>query len=300
MVQVEAELFEKLLLGLIEKNLADDEVQIISDIGLSEGVFGQVSDRGQRAGEFSFEEVVGDGSAFEAGPDEVADGKSAELLFGGDAIARQEGGVCGLGCPFCEKVLDPLGDEVLVFEVYTKTVAEVPAEGFFVGQVGEGLDAMGLLVDSDLGSDVAFALVVVEQFEQLFWQGVNEISADTMSAARDGVEVHSVGGDFLMTSEDGLFGLERSRVGMVLAVGNGIIASGDPAKQTAVHECAVDEEIEGFEGHENTDSGDRVAFNIDRVPRASPKSNWLNALGAVRCFTADPGTAPTEAVVKIG
>ncbi len=130
-----------------------------------------------------------------------------------------------------------------MFEVHPKAVAEVLAEGFFVGQVGEGPDAMGLLVDSDLGANIALAFVVVEQIDQLAGKGVHEISADTMSPAGDGIEIHPVGRDFSMAGENGLSGLERSRAHLGLT-GKGIIFPGAPPEEPPVQNGTEAEEVE--------------------------------------------------------
>lgn len=173
MVEVETELFEKFLLGLVKENLADNEAQIVSKIGLSLGVFGQIVDRSQRPGEFLFEKIVSDGAAFEPGSDKIANSQSPELFLGGHAISRQDGGVCGLGGPFGKKLLHPLGDEVLVFKVDPEAVAKVLSESFFIGQEGEGPDAVGLLVNGYFGANIASALVVIDGFHQFVGQGVD-------------------------------------------------------------------------------------------------------------------------------
>ena len=43
--------------------------------------------------------------------------------------------------------------------------------------------------------------------------------------------------------------------------GKGIISAGDPAEEPSVHKSAVDEEIEGFCGHENTNCKDAIAYD---------------------------------------
>ena len=82
-----------------------------------------------------------------------------------------------------------------------------------------------------------------------------------------------------MAGENGLSGLERSRAQLGLT-GKGIIAPGDPAEEPAVHKCAVDEEIEGFCGHECTDFEDALAYN-ERIAALAAKGNWVGVWGAL-------------------
>ena len=62
-----------------------------------------------------------------------------------------------------------------------------------------------------------------------------------------------------MAGKNGLFGSQSIWGGLGLA-GKGIISASDPAKEPTVHKCAVNEEIEGFFGHENTDLTDAFAY----------------------------------------
>ena len=82
-----------------------------------------------------------------------------------------------------------------------------------------------------------------------------------------------------MAGEDGFSG-SQSAWGRLSLAGKGIIAPGDPAEKPAVHKCAVNEEIEGFRGHEYTDFKDALAYN-QRIAVLAAKSNWAGIWGAL-------------------
>ena len=155
-----------------------------------------------------------------------------------------------------QELLHALGDDVLMLGIHSEPVAEVLAQGLFVGQIRVCSYAMGVLVDGYLCPTVAFAFVVVEQFEQFLRQIIDQVTSDAMSFARKGIKIHTVGGYFLVTGQDGLTALEN--VGLVIGLsGEGIVVAGDPAEQTAIHEGAVHEQIKSLRcsGHNTLLSG---------------------------------------------